>query len=174
MSDLSLAQGAEDVLAVVEAALTGATYVGADLTPELAYVQSGPGSAVEGCASVVVFVESVETTVLNADGAVASPPLPAAGCVVVPVANLIVRVSVCVATGDASGNAPTPTEIGAAAGKVYTAGMTAYRALLTARKGGTLPDLQVGTATPTGPAGGMASVEIRARQILPTQVPDGS
>lgn len=173
MSDLSLARAAEDVLAVVETALTGATYDGEALAPERAYVQTGPGYAVEGCATLVVHAVSIETAALTPDGSLA-PPLPAAGCILVPVANLTVSVHVCIPTGDQSGNPPTAAAITAGAGKVHTAGMTAYRALLGARRDGTLPDAQIGTATTTGPSGGMAGVEIPVRAVLAQQIADGS
>lgn len=174
MTDRSLDTAANDVLDVASAALASATYDGESLAPTRAYVATGDGYAVEGCATLVVYASSIEVAAIGADGSVATPPLPAAGCVLVPVANVVVEAHVCVATGDESGQPPTVAATNAAAGKVTTLAMTLVRALLTARRDGTLPDAEIGTATLTGPSGGVAGVSIPVRLVLPAPVSDGS
>lgn len=179
MTDLAIVQAADDVLNVGRAALAGQTYAGETLMPEDSWVAAGPGWARDGCSTLVVHVDGLAVSQVPADGTSVAPPLPAGACILVPTVDLSVTLTYCIPGMGDRGEPPTPVQITAASNRLLAGTMTLFRALLAARRVGTLTSLpddqaQIGRAIPSGPQGQRAGVTIPVTLVLSSSVAEGS
>lgn len=159
--DRRLWNACTDLLAVAVDALTGETVDGQTLLPGVQLVQQGPGWSWDPCERLVVHPESVQAVQLvSGGGAGQTLQLPSTGCVVAPVAGLVVTLLFCVPKSGDNGRAiPATSDVQAASERLHVAGMTLWRAVARARADGTWGDcdgVTVGDAAPTGTQGGYA------------------
>lgn len=181
MSDLRIAQAAQDILDAAETALTGETYtqgvagVADTLLPERVTVQPAGGWAWDECEQLAVHLEAFQWA-QHAGGAVTmTAPSPAVPAPALPHATFVVTLVMDHPSGE-KGNPPPAAQVTAASKRLYAAAATVLRALVRDGADGTLLTdgaCELVTVSPAEdvepPQGGFAGLRIRVTVTLPNQ-----